>query len=106
MAVSIHGWESLYYYRKKNYTITGIIEDYTDYVYADGYGVANYGNVQFFIDEAKEGYYCYVKCYPGKVEEVQEWIQENEPYSPSDSLSDEDEEYYREFTQGEGYPWM
>jgi hypothetical protein len=39
-------------------------------------------------------------------EEVQEWFQENKPYSPSDSLSDEDEEYYRDFTQGEGYPWM
>ena len=38
-------------------------------------------------------------------EEVQEWLEENEPYSP-DSLSDEDEEYYRDFTQGEGYPWL
>jgi ABC-type antimicrobial peptide transport system permease subunit len=68
--------ESLGYYGKKNFTITGIIEDYTDYVYADRYGVANYGTVQFFINEAKEGYYCYVKCYPGKVEEVQAWIEQ------------------------------
>ena len=68
--------ESLDYYGKKNFTITGIIEDYTSYVYADGNGVANYGKVQFFIDETEEGYYSYVKCYPGKVEEVQAWIEQ------------------------------
>ena len=67
--------ESLDYYGKKNFTITGIIEDYTDYVYADGYGIADYGSVLFFIDEAKEGYCGYVKCYPGKAEEVQTWIE-------------------------------
>ena len=67
--------ESLYN-RKKSFTITGIIEDYTDYVYADGYGVANYGTVQFLIDERKEGYYGYVKCYPSKVKEVQAWIEQ------------------------------
>ena len=68
--------ESLDYYGKKSFTITGIIEDYTNYVYADGYGITNYGKVQFFIDEVKEGYYSYVKCYPGKMKEVQAWIEQ------------------------------
>ena len=63
-------------YGRKSFTITGIIEDYTDYVYADVHGINDLGTVLFLIDEAKEGYCGYVKCYPGKVEEVQAWIKQ------------------------------
>ena len=44
-------------------------------MYADEYGRSNYGIVYFHIDETTEGYYAYVKCYPGKVQEVKEWIE-------------------------------
>ena len=66
--------KSLYDYRKQAFTITGIIDNVTNYVYADGYGKEEYGNVYFWMNEAAEGKYGYVKCYPGKVEEVRTWI--------------------------------
>ena len=67
--------KSLYNYQRQGFTITGILDDITDYVYADEYGRTNYGIVYFLIDETTEGYYGYVKCYPGKVQEVKEWIE-------------------------------
>ena len=67
--------KSLYNYQHQGFTITGILDDITAYVYADGYGIANYGTVYFHIDETKEGYYSYIKCYPGKEQEVKEWIE-------------------------------
>lgn len=56
------------------FTITGIMDDIINYVYADGYGLADYGKVYFWMDETATGYYGYVKCQPGKVEEVRTWI--------------------------------
>ena len=44
-------------------------------MYADGYGIADYKTVYFHIDETMEGYYGYIKCYPGKEQEVKEWIE-------------------------------
>ena len=67
--------KSLYDYRKQAFTVSGIIDNITNYVYADGYGQAKYGNVYFLMeDEAETGYYAYVKCHPEKVEEVRTWI--------------------------------
>ena len=58
-------------------TISGIIDNVSNYVYADGYGKAGYGNVYFLIDESQRGeFYYYVKCYPGKTEEVSAWIEQ------------------------------
>ena len=67
--------KNLYNYKNKGFTITGILDDITDYVYADGYGIADYKTVYFHIDETMEGYYGYIKCYPGKEQEVKEWIE-------------------------------
>lgn len=70
--------KSLYDYSKQAFTISGVIDNITNYVYADGFGKANYGNVYFLMeDEAEAGLYCYLKCYPGKVEEVRTWIEQN-----------------------------
>ena len=68
--------KSLYDYRKNAFTITGIIDNVSNYVYADGYGKADYGQVYFLIDEAESGRYAFVKCYPGKTEEVRAWIEQ------------------------------
>lgn len=66
---------SLYNYQNSAYVITGIIDDITNYVYNDGYGKADYGEVYSLIDdEAATGYYGYVKCHPGKAKEVRIWI--------------------------------
>ena len=67
--------KTLYNYKNNGFTITGILDDITDYVYADGYGIADYKTVYFHIDETMEGYYGYIKCYPGKEQEVKEWIE-------------------------------
>lgn len=66
--------KSLYNYQNQAFVITGVIDDITNYVYADGYGKASYGKVYFRMDETEQGYYGYVKCHPGKVKEVQTWI--------------------------------
>lgn len=68
--------KSLYDYRKNAFTITGIIDNMSNYVYADGYGKADYGQVYFLIDEAESGQYAFVKCYPNKTEEVRAWIEQ------------------------------
>ena len=68
--------KSLYHYRKNAFTITGIIDNVSNYVYADGYGKADYGQVYFLIDEAESGQYAFVKCYPNKTEEVRAWIEQ------------------------------
>ena len=68
--------KALYDNLEQTFIITGIIDDITNYVYADGYGLSEYGKVYFFIDKATEGYYTYVKCHPGKKDEVQTWIEE------------------------------
>ena len=68
--------KSLYDYRKNAFTITGIIDNVSNYVYADGYGEADYGQVYFLIDEAESGQYAFVKCYPNKTEEVRAWIEQ------------------------------
>ena len=68
--------KSLYNY-KKGFVISGVLDDITNYVYADGYGQSDYGNVYFLMeDEAVNGDYGYVKCHPGKVEEVRAWIEQ------------------------------
>ncbi|MBR5541700.1 MAG: ABC transporter permease, partial [Bacteroides sp.] len=61
--------KTLYQYRRP-FTITGIIDNVNNYVYVDGYGKAGYGQVYFQINEAESGEYAFVKCYPGKTEEV------------------------------------
>ena len=59
------------------FTITGIIDNVSNYVYADGYGKADYGQIYFLLDENQRGeFYYYVKCYPGKTEEVRAWIEQ------------------------------
>ena len=59
------------------FTITGIIDNVSNYVYADGYGEADYGQVYFLLDENQRGeFYYYIKCYPGKTEEVRAWIEQ------------------------------
>ena len=67
--------KSLYQYRRP-FTITGIIDDISNYVYADGYGKADYGQVYFLINEAESSKYTFVKCYPGKTKEVRAWIEQ------------------------------
>ena len=67
--------KSLYNY-KKGFVISGVLDDITNYVYSDGYGLTNYGTVYYLIDEFTEGFYCYVKCYPGKTNEVKTWIED------------------------------
>lgn len=67
--------KSLYDYGKQAYTVSGVTDNITNYVYTDGYGQADYGNVYFLMeDEAEGGLFCYVKCQPGKVAEVRAWI--------------------------------
>ena len=66
----------LYDYGKQAFTITGIIDDITNYVYADGYGSDERSNVYFWMDEADKGYYGFVKCHPGKVKEVRACIEQ------------------------------
>ena len=69
--------KTIYDYAKQPFTISGVIDNITNYVYADGYGHSDYGNVYFLMeDEAANGDYGYVKCYPGKVEEVRAWIEQ------------------------------
>ena len=68
--------KSLYDHRENAFTITGIIDNVSNYVYADGYGKADYGKVYFLIDEAESGRYAFVKCYPNKTEEVRAWIEQ------------------------------
>ena len=59
------------------FTITGIIDNVSNYVYADGYGKADYGQIYFLLDESQRGeFYYYVKCHPGKTEEVRAWIEQ------------------------------
>ena len=59
------------------FTITGIIDNMSNYVYADGYGKADYGQIYFLLDESQRGeFYYYVKCHPGKTEEVRAWIEQ------------------------------
>ena len=67
--------KTLYQYRRP-FTITGIIDNVSNYVYADGYGKADYGQVYFLINEAESGKYAFVKCYPGKTKEVRAWIEQ------------------------------
>ena len=93
--------KSLYDYRKNAFTITGIIDNIANYVYADGFGKAEYGQVYFLIDEAESGEYAFVKCYPGKTEEVRAWIEqklrETLPSSVEPKISTllKDIEYYQ-----------
>ena len=69
--------KSLYNYGKEAFTISGVTDNITNYVYSDGYGQADYGNVYFLMeDEAEAGLYCYLKCHPGKMEEVRTWIEQ------------------------------
>ena len=68
--------KTIYDYAMNPYTVCGVIDNITNYMYADGYGKSNYSNVYFLIDETEEGYYGYVKCYPGKSEEVKGWIEQ------------------------------
>ena len=69
--------KTIYDYANQPFTISGVIDNITNYVYADGYGQSDYGNVYFLMeDEAANGNYGYVKCYPGKVEEVRAWIEQ------------------------------
>ena len=68
--------KSLYDYKRDAFTITGIMDNVSNYVYADGFGKAEYGQVYFLIDEAESGEYAFVKCYPGKTEEVRAWIEQ------------------------------
>ena len=59
------------------FTITGIIDNMSNYVYADGYGKADYGQIYSLLDESQRGeFYYYVKCHPGKTEEVRAWIKQ------------------------------
>ena len=59
------------------FTITGIIDNVSNYVYADGYGKADYGQIYSLLDESQRGeFYYYVKCHPGKTEEVRAWIEQ------------------------------
>lgn len=67
--------KTIYDYHKKPYTISGVIDDITSNVYDEGYN--DYGNVYFLMeDEAVNGDYGYVKCHPGKTEEVRAWIEQ------------------------------
>lgn len=69
--------KSLYNYGKEAYVISGVTDNITNYVYSEGYGQADYGNVYFLMeDEAEAGLYCYLKCHPGKMEEVRTWIEQ------------------------------
>ena len=68
--------KAMYDYKKNTFTITGIIDNISNYVYTDGFGKADYGQVYFLIDEAESGRYAFVKCYPGKTEEVRAWIEQ------------------------------
>ena len=93
--------KSLYEYKGDAFTITGIIDNVSNYVYADGFGKAEYGQVYFLIDEAEAGEYAFVKCYPGKTEEVHTWIEqklrETLPSSVEPKISTllKDIEYYQ-----------
>ena len=68
--------KTLYDYNQNGFTITGISDDFTNYVYNDGYGQADYSTVYFYINENESGEHAYVKCHPGKVDEVQERIEQ------------------------------
>ena len=69
--------KSLYDYRKNAFIITGIIDNISNYVYADDFGKTEYGRIYFLIDETHRGEcYLYVKCYPGKTKEVHAWIEQ------------------------------
>ena len=68
--------KAIYDNARQGLTISGIMDNVCNYVYNDGYGQADYGTTYFLIDEAEAGYYGYVKCHPGKTEEVQQWIEE------------------------------
>ena len=58
-------------------SITGIIDNVSNYVYADGYGKEDYGQVYFLLNENQRGeFYYYIKCYPGKTKEVRAWIEQ------------------------------
>ena len=68
--------KTVYAYRSP-FTISGIIDNVSNYVYADDYGKADYGQVYFLLDENQRGeFYYYIKCYPGKTEEVRAWIEQ------------------------------
>ena len=67
--------KTIYDYANQPHTISGVIDDITSNVYDGGYN--DYGNVYFLMeDEAVNGDYGYVKCHPGKVEEVRAWIEQ------------------------------
>ena len=67
--------KTIYDYANQPHTISGVIDDITSNVYDEGYN--DYGNVYFLMeDEAVNGDYGYVKCHPGKVEEVRAWIEQ------------------------------
>ncbi len=67
--------KTIYDYANQPHTISGVIDDITSNVYDEGYN--DYGNVYFLMeDEAVNGDYGYVKCYPGKTEEVRAWIEQ------------------------------
>ena len=68
--------KNLYYSNRQSFTITGVIDNMTNYVYNDGYGKASYGTVIFYIDGYEEGDYLHVKCHPGKYKEVSKWIEQ------------------------------
>ena len=93
--------KSLYDYKKDAFTITGIMDNVNNYVYADGYGKADYGQMYFLINEAESGTNAFVKCHPGKTEEVRAWIEqklrETLPSSVEPKISTlmKDIEYYQ-----------
>ena len=67
--------KTIYDYANQPHTISGVIDDITSNVYDEGYN--DYGNVYFLMeDEAVNGDYGYVKCHPGKTEEVRAWIEQ------------------------------
>lgn len=68
--------KTYYDYTGRALTVVGIIDNLNNYVYSDGYGKADYGNVYFLTDETTQVDYCYLKCHPGKVDEVSEWVDE------------------------------
>lgn len=65
--------KTFYNWSKNGKTVVGIVEKTVDYVYNDGYGTDPYTNVFFFSNEDYK--HCYVKCHPGKAEEVKTWIE-------------------------------
>lgn len=66
--------KTYYDWNGKGYTVVGIIDTFSTYIYNDGFGQEFNSNVYYSSNQQDYVGYCYLKCYPGQEKEVKKWV--------------------------------